>query len=497
MPVLLLAGLLPGLAVNYDCNVAVIGAGPGGTYVASRLVEGGTVKNVCLFELTDRVGGRIHSIRDQGPKGDLVVETGGYRFAVNRTCASFGPTFRWCIETPTTKGVVTGLLKLKWKLYDPAPKDWDHKLAKIVDDEGHDRGFVTFVEELLRRAQEGAEVRSYFRHELIAIHQQDGKFRLEFANGQRAQAAHVVLNVPQHPLYRIFSRSTGLAATDGESPSVFQAVAPMPIMKLYVHYNDAWWRNTLGLVSGPFNNTAAWTDEDTLDPRAVDDCMGQRQFPVPLQGSYHDADVRCDGPSDAPCRGFLQAAYLPSLQAVRYFGQFRLQRNGDPVTHIDGSTGHGRRLLRDVHESLVELHREQLAAVGAVDRVLRAPPDSAVLSIWDQLVAGVEAGCHHYKDRARDGRGVPMNKVSVDSLTPFPKTAPNLHVVNEAFGQLECFAEGSLQMAENLVHRVFKVPAPSWIPADDYQKKVLFNETAEVPRAPMRGGDLVFTASGM
>ena len=125
-----------------------------------------------------------------------------------------------------------------------------------------------------------------------------------------------------------------------------------PLLKLYVHYEDAWWRNTLSLTNGTFaarifrgqiaetaatwiirgdygrgaaaaatwifrgdkspagtfNNSDAWHYDDP-NPMAADDCLASRQLPFIIQGSYHDADVRCDG-DNGQCRGYIQAAYF-------------------------------------------------------------------------------------------------------------------------------------------------------------------------------------------
>jgi monoamine oxidase len=35
--------------------------------------------DVCVFEMTERVGGRLMSLRGFGPESDLTVDAGGYR----------------------------------------------------------------------------------------------------------------------------------------------------------------------------------------------------------------------------------------------------------------------------------------------------------------------------------------------------------------------------------------------------------------------------------
>ena len=95
-----------------------------------------------------------------------------------------------------------------------------------------------------------------------------------------------------------------------DRPPLSQAYA---ITKVYVHYDDAWWRNDLGLTTGMFNNSDAWRSAEG-GIFTAQDCLEAKQEPFPLQGSYHDADVRCDGPAERPCRGFIQAAYMGDPQ---------------------------------------------------------------------------------------------------------------------------------------------------------------------------------------
>ena len=65
------------------CDLAVVGAGWGGAYVAYRMaVDTNTVNasRVCVFEANGRVGGRIYSIHGLPNFADVAVDVGGYRF---------------------------------------------------------------------------------------------------------------------------------------------------------------------------------------------------------------------------------------------------------------------------------------------------------------------------------------------------------------------------------------------------------------------------------
>lgn len=45
------------------------------------MVDEGKIEasDVCVFEMTERVGGRLLSLRGLGDDGDLAVDAGGYR----------------------------------------------------------------------------------------------------------------------------------------------------------------------------------------------------------------------------------------------------------------------------------------------------------------------------------------------------------------------------------------------------------------------------------
>ena len=57
------------------------------------------------------------------------------------------------------------------------------------------------------------------------------------------------------------------------------------------------------------------------------------------------------------------------------------------------------------------------------------------------------------------------------TLRPFPDMP--LYVANEAFGPMPGWAEGSLVMAETVLHRFFGMGKPDWISNETYMKHVL------------------------
>src|SRR5580704_1144637 len=64
---------------NTDIDVAIVGGGVAGTYAAWRIASEQPHLRVALFEMSDRIGGRLRSIAfPQAPH--LVGEAGGMRF---------------------------------------------------------------------------------------------------------------------------------------------------------------------------------------------------------------------------------------------------------------------------------------------------------------------------------------------------------------------------------------------------------------------------------
>ena len=66
-------------AAKPDLDVAIVGGGVAGAYAAWRLRQEKPQLRVRLFEASDRIGGRLHSVAfPQAPH--LVAEAGGMRF---------------------------------------------------------------------------------------------------------------------------------------------------------------------------------------------------------------------------------------------------------------------------------------------------------------------------------------------------------------------------------------------------------------------------------
>jgi len=260
-------------------------------------------------------------------------------------------------------------------------------------------------------------------------------------------------------------------------PRALYTPISFPVMKLYVHYDDAWWRNYLGLEAGHFFNTEP--AHPSIDGAPL-------QLPTPFQGQYHDGDTRCDG-KDGHCRGYLQVFYAGDNtmnpggidHALSYYAAYQDSRVNDSVVHLTPSNVHHRALLSDVHSSLVDFHKSQLADAKMTDYVSKMMPSSAVLSIWSQGVEGIGGGCHSPKG------GNNPSPTDLPSAALQPLAGLPIFVANEAYGKQSCFAEGSLDMAEAALKRM-NISTPAWLGTAN-------PDSFDVPLVPtdpflMRGG---------
>mmetsp|Transcript_77904 Transcript_77904/g.140572 ORF Transcript_77904/g.140572 Transcript_77904/m.140572 type:complete len:342 (-) Transcript_77904:126-1151(-) len=300
---------------------------------------------------------------------------------------------------------------------------------------------------LARATQKGARI--WFQTEVTALSAANSSsVQVQVANGRVFNAGAVLLNIPQMPVLKLLRQSG--EPFSSMFPEPLYAPASYPIMKLYLHYEDAWWRNYLGLVSGPFENANASPNSSSAVIQIHDI---PSQGPAPLKGQYHDGDVRCDGPA-GKCRGFLQAFYSGG-SSIDWYKSFH-SWDGDAAMQISSNSVENKELLASIHSALVELHREALDAANVTALVEKLRPDSGVLSIWSQGVKGIHAGCHLPKP----GLHPKPEDLPAAALRPFPGFP--VYVANEAYGPVSCWAEGSLNMSCAVLDHL-SVPRPSWL----------------------------------
>ena len=187
-----------------ECELAVVGAGWGGAYLAWRLsVDDGTTvapAGVCVFEANSRVGGRIYSIHGLPNFADLAVDVGGYRFQSRQKLPN---------------DLVFNALKMSTACYDwQCAQNCEEDVCYVNRDSyGNNAGYATNIEEMLGRleaagrAVEPSRRQVYFAARLTMISTAPlvGKTasRLHFANGKSVTADRVVRSRLAVPVLRV------------------------------------------------------------------------------------------------------------------------------------------------------------------------------------------------------------------------------------------------------------------------------------------------------
>jgi len=428
------------------CDVAVVGAGPGGVYTAWRLAQNGDDPGkICLIERLHRVGGRILSLRHQGPENDLTVDLGAYRFPESPMLA-----YGYYLYAPLTASLVEKELKLSTAPYEPGTNS---TMRKIVDDEGQNIGYATFVEAMYAELKSNG-IQEYFGTEITSIKKAGKNLQLIAKDGSKITAKNVVLNLPLRPLTRVLANSDSLFPE--EYPLVLSEVRPTSGIKLYAHYSDAWWRNYLNLTFGDFKFNSSGPHEP------------------PLQGRYHDGHIRKS--ASGSWRGFIEAVYAVSDPSYDFFGPLQTSEF-EPYVKLESENPPTRALLMGVHRQLVAAHRSKLEDAGVFEKVLSSPPSFALMSAWGPHAAGFGGAVHYTLTNGSSINTVPARAMQ-------PKEGLPLFVANEAFGSLRNqdgtnamehgWAECSLVMAENILSKHFNLKRPDFIDASTYEKYVLF-----------------------
>ncbi|KAL3916804.1 MAG: hypothetical protein SGILL_005013, partial [Bacillariaceae sp.] len=442
-----------------SCKVAVVGAGTGGLYTALRMVDEGMVEasDVCIFEMTERVGGRLVSLRGLGSDGDMTLDLGGYR--------------TWPEFTPTAHALITEYLGVPMDCYDDTEPC---QVYNIVDTEGKKSGFATFVEVMMKRLTDAGAC-FYPYHELVKIEKRaaigdeldvaierqsvpdmpvdDMVTDLMFANGVTATATWTtILNMPQRPLLKVVRNSNFDAKDmlDSETLDALHSVQTVVAQKFYLYYpkGQVWWRK-LGIRSGDFE----WEG----DARNM-----------LLSGRYHDGPVYCDDEDDpSTCHGFLLAVYTNDLSGnkAQFFRRYQRDRQ-EPVTIFSNADLEGADLLKHAHERLVDFHQlynvagnytgfEASQAFSGVQ-----PPPYGFLSTWNTAVPWAGGAWHSWID---------LDNIE---LAKQPFVDHNLFVVNEAYSLLQGWAEGSVKVADEILEDNFGIPRPWDFPVVDVNQLV-------------------------
>lgn len=241
--------------------MSTVGAGWAGVYFAFRQMLLG--RKVCIFEATDRVGGRTYSHRLQADDEWFTLDVGAYRFSPD-------------MHLP---GDVIKLLGLKTACYEPAcppayddfPKpfhfNYTAPLRRIVDSENMPAGYVTAIRGMidLILAQGGQLFLQANLTDLQVLH--SGDVRLLFES-QAVLTKLVMLNLPRSPFLNLPSLRSAAPNRTIHMAQCVKFDIPTTLFpagsfslgksltKAYAFYKDAWWHTHLNQTVGQWPENA-------------------------------------------------------------------------------------------------------------------------------------------------------------------------------------------------------------------------------------------------
>uniref|UniRef100_A0A0G4FQU4 Amine oxidase domain-containing protein n=1 Tax=Chromera velia CCMP2878 TaxID=1169474 RepID=A0A0G4FQU4_9ALVE len=476
-----------------SCDLSLIGASWGSIYFGWRLaIDTQTVdpSRVCIFEANTRVGGRIFSVRDLPGLEDLVVDVGGYRFKEGDLLPA---------------QLINDVLKLPTVCYywkcdaDGSQREEEgesEQMYKMVDVYGHNGGYATGIEVMIEQLlAKGAQL--FFGTPLVGVYPSESSLngtRLVFADpgtegGEvSVESLKTLLGVSHNALMGLKSDSLIFSETQWSTLLQLKSVSQYMGIKVYTQYDDAWWYNTLGLMSGTFKSPSL-------------------TGPPVLSGRYHDGPTKCvigRGPDGKPvysrepvqygnCSGALLVYYENVVRAPYY--EKAMQDPGEPLVVIESTnntkktkrgeengigvmreeeraeeTDDLQQMIAEIHDRLMAYHKEAFEAKG-VDPSSVSPPRAVFMGLWT-LTAPFTPGYGSYIFPAK-----PTQQAA--ALVRRPVKARDLFVCNQDYGYEPGWAQGSLLMAEKILEADLGVGKPVWLDEVYYQKNVVGIQLAE------------------
>ncbi|KAL3915489.1 MAG: hypothetical protein SGPRY_007200 [Prymnesium sp.] len=222
-------------------------------------------------------------------------------------------------------------------------------------------------------------------------------------------------------------------------------IQPVYAVKVYLYYEDAWWITKLGHREGTF-----------VAP-------GNAVSP-PLDGRYHDGDVRCNADFTI-CHGFLQTNYFWDFsgRTQNYFGRF--QANQDEVVTYLNQTTDGYIAMQELHRKVCEYHNLSSTATPG--------PTEGILVNYNLATPFANSAWHYWTDANQERINRPLD-TSDATLQSF-LSDQKIHVVNEAYSPAQGWAEGAIYLGDELMQDVFGLDPPhapvGYLPRN-YESKV-------------------------
>uniref|UniRef100_A0A061QWZ9 Amine oxidase domain-containing protein n=1 Tax=Tetraselmis sp. GSL018 TaxID=582737 RepID=A0A061QWZ9_9CHLO len=492
-----------------DCEQSVVGGGWSGLYFAYRLATSNLkrAKSLCVFEGTNRLGGRTYSVRIEGT--EFTLDVGAYRFAPDMHLP--GDLILDELGIPT-ECYEPGCPSPKVDFPAPFSFNYSEPLRRIVDPASKlPGGYETALRKLAQRLKRlGAKI--FLETKLTDIEVRDfpQSSRLTFSgpNGQSvAESKLVLLNLPRQHMFSLPSVPTTM---DKRVADMLKCVAfDLPeslfpnatniqdggtLTKAYVYYKDAWWVTKLRKTQGNFPVSG-------FQPLAT-------SYGIYFLIHWGDGPTSCraeGGAEASECHGFLEVYY--SVSNETFFSSIPADLT-DPLGTLDRSDGSPSTaaaldtmhaalteavgpFLREAGVSANDLPSPEMIVVGVWRRPDKSRPigeglwyTSPTKVYWSPEVSGSPAdACGVPGMTEEEYRATLLQPWGLDAAVFLANNDYYIQDVRYIFGD---WAEDSLLQAERALRRI-GVGRPEWLNATYYQEKVAGMDTDAASPVSMRG----------
>ncbi len=266
--------------------------------------------------------------------------------------------------------------------------------------------------------------------------------RLSFETDETVDARAIVLAMPQAAIQGL--RKTGPVLDPRRAPHVpmmLNSVEGIPLYKLFLIYEQPWWKEKCGLTHGrsltdiPVRQCYYWASNDN-DYSAI--MAYNDQASSSFWGGYQTGPL---GPRDA--RESVEGARGPTL----------FQRRHDEWKSPKDHLAERRRKNWDdhkaPHEMVVEMHRQLIEMHGVADAPF--PVDAAYM---DWMNAPYGGAVHFWNPGYKSWEMVEQIPQAVEGVNAF--------IVGEAYSTTQTWVEGAFQTSEIALGKL-GMDKPSWV----------------------------------
>ena len=509
-----LLSLSPSFSPPSTCSDAVVGGGWSGVYFAyRRALASSDPSSICLFEASERIGGRTYSVPAGALGHGFTLDVGAYRFSPD-------------MHLPGD--LILHDLKLPTACYEPScpPAQSDFPppflfnysapLRRIVDDKTQlPAGYATAIQTMLDKL-DSLKAKVFVNAALIDFVPSTTTTSLTFHSGGAPPGSSnadmkvvakgvVMLNLPRNKLLmmrdslvkaRLSPRTLKmLECVSFDAPAkLFHNISighATGLTKAYIYYDDAWWYTKTNTTIGHYPKafftslftsygipiSIHWNDGPVLCTREGEDAA---------TSSFKPSQADLPLPPNTKCRGYLETYYAATNETF-YYGLSGAPK--EPLGIVNAAPPYDHHNLKLAHEAVLEAIDPILQEKGLKPTEI-PQPSQLVVGVWSRPGVvkhdeGYTAPTKVYWAPSVSGSagkacgvdGLTDDEYRTTVLQPFGKDVPiylanNDYVCQDVRYFFGDWAEETLLQAERALYRL-KVPRPSWLNASYYAAKIV------------------------